>query len=516
MSASEPDKLQAWQAADANDALAESLRWYNLARWGGNDTCPDNDPSLGNCSNQPVDILPDEDNYIQAIQTLWSSDQSIECTMTESACQTIECEQGKYPCNYLITNSFVNFANLLRSQYNSLQQAQPEVSASMPSFADTFAPVVIDNTADTTKDLLDGFASAFGVFSAFSWNKILKDIPFFKKRGNDHGWMKGEIFSKLRKAKFEIQECYLPIIEDTTNSLVSTGVTTAKDQVSRVTAQLGNQNNLSQLASQWTDALLDTMEPFLDNMQNGSLTSNQALNSTLFNGVFMELGEGPTYEDMRDSALQVLYSQLLIPAWRLVAGAENLGPIYPAILQQPGTCNQSNPFGNGAGSAKNRRADVPPQPPTPDFWAMSDQDADISRVCLDNSDNAGLNTFYLIATTYGGGTSKSAQPTLTHALPGINSIIRPDNNFGGITSAIIVNSSVMGYQLNNNANGYFMPENSMVIDGAGTEGEYVFQNQLNTPGWFSVPICSADDIFDAIFHIDPSQNNCNNQWPCCG
>ncbi|KAI9686373.1 MAG: hypothetical protein M1822_003718 [Bathelium mastoideum] len=329
---SEPDKLQAWQAADANDALAESLRWYNLARWGANDTCPDNDPSLGNCSNQPVDILPDEDNYIQAIQTLWSSDQSIECTMTESACQTIECEQGKYPCNYLITNSFVNFANLLRSQYNGLQQAQSEVSASMPSFADTFAPVVIDSTADTTKDLLDGFASAFGVFSAFSWNKILKDMPFFKKRGNDHGWMKGEIFSKLRKAKFEIQECYLPIIEDTTNSLVSTGVTTAKDQVSRVTAQLGNQNNLSQLASQWTDALLDTMEPFLDNMQNGSLTSNQALNSTLFNGVFMELGEGPTYEDMRDSALQVLYSQLLIPAWRLVAGAENLGPIYPAIL----------------------------------------------------------------------------------------------------------------------------------------------------------------------------------------
>ena len=74
------------------------------------------------------------------------------------------------------------------------------------------------------------------------------------------------------------------------------------------------------------------MELHLNNSQNGSVESNQILNSTLYNGAFLELSANVSMEEMRDTALQVLYSQLLIPAWSQTAIAANLGNTYPAIL----------------------------------------------------------------------------------------------------------------------------------------------------------------------------------------
>lgn len=64
-------------------------------------------------------------------------------------------------------------------------------------FSETFAPVVTDMSDQAIKLLIDGFASAYGLLSAFSWNKLLKDAPYFKQHSNDHGWAKGEVFGVL-------------------------------------------------------------------------------------------------------------------------------------------------------------------------------------------------------------------------------------------------------------------------------------------------------------------------------
>lgn len=72
------DVVSFWQAADANDALAESLRWYNLAKLGDAD-----------------DDLPNDDTYIAGIQTLWKTNETMDCTMDDGSCQTLTCEQGE-------------------------------------------------------------------------------------------------------------------------------------------------------------------------------------------------------------------------------------------------------------------------------------------------------------------------------------------------------------------------------------------------------------------------------------
>lgn len=76
------------------------------------------------------------------------------------------------------------------------------------------------------------------------------------------------------------------------------------------------------------------------------------------------------------------------------------------------------------------------------------------------------------------------------------------------------NSSVMAYQLNGNANGYAQSDNPVVIDGQ--DDNTLLQDTWNSPGFFSIPICGSDEIVGAMINIDPSKNDCNGQWPCCG
>ncbi|KAL9090903.1 MAG: hypothetical protein Q9165_005111 [Trypethelium subeluteriae] len=275
-----------------------------------------------------------------------------------------------------------------------------------------------------------------------------------------------------------------------------------------VAAQISNENLLSAIASNWTVAMMDNIGTYLDNLQNGSLSSNDNLNATLFNGMFVgDPGASLTMEDMRDGALSVLCSQLLIPAWNMVADAPYLGGIHVTILEQPGSCNTSNPFdGQDPDESENFSAGPRLKRQNGDHtWAMSDSDASLSRVCLD-----GDSTYYLIATGYG-----NPEQGLVHALPGIGQLT-PKNRFGDLTVANIVNSSLMGYQLNGNANGYQMPDNSMIVNGQGDLGDSIFQESHNTPGYFAVPICGADEMVGAMFNIDPEKDNCNDQWPCCG
>ncbi|KAL9065415.1 MAG: hypothetical protein Q9157_007482 [Trypethelium eluteriae] len=68
-------------------------------------------------------------------------------------------------------------------------------------------------------------------------------------------------------------------------------------------------------------------------IQNGSLSSNQALNATLYNGTFLSFTSATsTMEDMREAAVQTIISQLIVPAWSLVADATGIGNIHPTIM----------------------------------------------------------------------------------------------------------------------------------------------------------------------------------------
>ena len=139
-------------------------------------------------------------------------------------------------------------------------------------------------------------------------------------------------------------------------------------------------------------------------------------------------------------------------------------------------------------------------------------------------------TYYLIATGYG----KDTQ-SLTHALHGIEQLV-PDNRWGNITVNDIVNtyvehdiglfchadlllsrfnSSVQAYQMNGNQNGYTMPDFQTLSEQAFI-ADPDDQSTPWQPGMWPLPICGSDEMAGSLMSIDPAQNDCSSQWPCCG
>ena len=96
-------------------------------------------------------------------------------------------------------------------------------------------------------------------------------------------------------------------------------------------------------------------------------------------------------------------------------------------------------------------------------------------------------------------------------LPGGTFNVLSGGKFGGVRLDDIVISSWQAYQLNGNKNGYQIPDESMVIDGQGTEGDLIFQNGIQTPGFISLPICTdVAKTINIISSISPS----GDFWPC--
>ena len=87
------------------------------------------------------------------------------------------------------------------------------------------------------------------------------------------------------------------------------------------------------LAGQLVAAFTAQMGAELDSIQNGSLSSNQVLNATLYDGLFLVWNDvNMTIEDMSSIAVQLLTGKLLGAAWSMVPDDSGVGAINPAIL----------------------------------------------------------------------------------------------------------------------------------------------------------------------------------------
>lgn len=124
----------------------------------------------------------------------------------------------------------------------------------------------MDNSEEFIKTLIDSALVSYGQFSAFIWNKVLKDAKFFTSsndRKNDHGWGK-----------------------DSTNSIIGVGGTLAKDRMQQLTQQIQNGWSLQNLAGNWSLNLLDTMEDYLIGIQSGQSNQTQILEDALGGGTY--------------------------------------------------------------------------------------------------------------------------------------------------------------------------------------------------------------------------------------
>lgn len=252
------------------------------------------------------------------------------------------------------------------------------------------------------------------------------------------------------------------------------------------------------MAGNWSQNLMDSMEQYLIDIQNGDDNSMDKIISALSGGYWADSAindDGLAMSDIRAAAQQALYTALIPKAWTLAYNT------YPGIVIQPGACNQTNPFDNvaplvGKYQGGNRNHD----------WALSDDDAKTTRLCPDGDPN----TYYLIKAGYG----KPYDKGLTGVLPGYTDL--DGTKWGAITPMMILTSSLQGYQLNGNKNGYVMPDNPMGIDGKGTQGDFIFQNGASTPGVWTVPLCSAANIGATTcgnnIAVEPAK--CST-FPCC-
>jgi hypothetical protein len=98
-------------------------------------------------------------------------------------------------------------------------------------------------------------------------------------------------------------------------------------------------------------------------------------------------------------------------------------------------------------------------------------------------------------------------------LPGGTHSDLDGSKFGGVMLDDIVISSYQGYQLNGNKNGYQQPTSSAAIDGYGTQGDLLFQNGIQTPGFFTLTVC--EDLNQVMNNIDgPLSGDDAQFWPC--
>ena len=96
-------------------------------------------------------------------------------------------------------------------------------------------------------------------------------------------------------------------------------------------------------------------------------------------------------------------------------------------------------------------------------------------------------------------------------LPGGTNDVLDGTAFGGVTLSDIVISSYQGFQLNGYENGYQMPNLSRFVDGVGTEGDFVLENGIQTPGFFSIPICT--NMFNTLMTI-ANEDTTEANYPC--
>jgi hypothetical protein len=267
--------------------------------------------------------------------------------------------------------------------------------------------------------------------------------------------------------------------------------------LARLSEQIGNAWSLESLAGNWSQNIMNTMEQYLENIQAGKRDQVDNVIAAFKGGYWADSGindGGLDMQDIRAAANQALYTQLIPKAWSIAYNT------YPGIVVQPGACNQTNPFdgveplpGKYQGGNENHK------------WALSNDEAAKTRLCFqDNPD-----TYYLIKVGYG-----RPYDHLTGVLPGYDDL--DGTKWGGITPAIIVASSVNGYTLNGNKNGYVIPDNPTATDSTGQPGDFIFSGGASTPGLWTVPVCSAANIGATACgnNIAVNPADCPT-FPCC-
>jgi len=97
-------------------------------------------------------------------------------------------------------------------------------------------------------------------------------------------------------------------------------------------------------------------------------------------------------------------------------------------------------------------------------------------------------------------------------LPGGTNDVLDGTDWGGVTLQNMVISAYEGYLVNNQQNGYQMPSVSQMISDAGPQGELIFQDSINMPGYISLNVCT--NLCLTLNNIGVGQDVSQPNFPC--
>ncbi|KAJ5826170.1 hypothetical protein N7474_003308 [Penicillium riverlandense] len=379
-------------------------------------------------------------------------------------CSTVlTCNQVKYPAGYLIMNSFSSIHQLHQQTYNALGDALNAMQNDIGTFSSTFSPQKPDDS-EIIKIILDALTMGASIASSYAWNIV--GVQALKQ------------IATLATSK------YFSMGKDVTNAaLISFSTATSKDSLSssRLTKKnsasnaLGTENSISDALGTYFSTWTGMEGGYMTSLFSGASDDSSigGLQELVANGSMLLLSDQVELTGMTAEAEKILYGQLIPAAWAVAPTKP-----YPRILRNAGGCSTSV------------NQDL--------LKWISESTMVGSYVCYNND------AYYVVSIN-----SESGLPFQT--LPGGTHSTLDGTAYGGVTLEDIVQSSYQAYQLNNNANGYKMPDLSKAIDGQGTEGDVIFQNGIRTPGFFNLPICdnitAAAENWIQGFYSD-------EYWPC--
>ncbi|KAL8712542.1 MAG: hypothetical protein Q9225_006925 [Loekoesia sp. 1 TL-2023] len=397
-----------WAAADGDNAWAQVTRWWTVLRDGGGNP-------LGSITG-----------FVPSISWIWQGPEQWDCAdIGESFCSSVvKCADADIPAAGMTLTAFAN----------------------IHIFSKTFAPQGPD-TLKLLKLILDAFAMTYGLIGAGVWNKILRDAPIFKNRGNDHAWAK-----------------------DSVNSAVSTSMTLAKDAAP---GRNGYPQRPDEGAGVLVDGWANITSTYVKNLFSGSDDAITQLGTYINKGAWYNTDIETSLFSLQGIMENVLYGQLIPKAWGDHAA------INPVVVFQ-GESNVENPLTTILQDDADR--------------TLSNEDASKART------NYGGTTLWLLDAHDCGakepvarGGSGSCTTPFVQLLPGTDQL--DGKQWGGVLVDDITISSFVGYQLNGNKNGYVMPENSRFTD-MNENADYPYQAGIRTPGFFSIPVCDISTVFD--------------------
>ncbi|KAF2429677.1 glycoside hydrolase [Tothia fuscella] len=444
------------------------------------------------------------DSFTRKVGYYVAKKQGMNCGLANGAdrCSWGACESivGSPAARYLL-NQFANMRSFYSNWAQALGDVKGDLALKITSLQADFAPP--EKKDVSLKIILDILNVGVAFSSAFAWNRVLRDIPYYQKtkdnpnKANDQGWHK-----------------------DTANAAVTGGIAIAKDMIMEE-SMMKTRAKLESLADTMTDKLKENVEKQYELLISGRSEGIEALDKQFRHGFWTDNHlKNVTLHETQQMFSKILVGQLLVPTWGLSS------KVWPVIIMEDKENSLENPMASDS-QPKKRGLEQYGNVTVSNTGTITAGDAAVLIVSsvIKDGDAAAIRvhhdrkTLWLLDghvcpdTNVLSG-SRTPQQFCGNSplwkLPGADKL--DGNEYHGITIEDIIISSYEGFKANGNKNGYGPELQSLV--------ETYQDNLLRAPGFFhGIPICDYKTFKTNWWRADGAMTGKTNkvcpEYPCC-